>query len=167
MNNKYLTWGILVLVVVVVIVGAVVWRAGWLGASAVPGTASTNAGASSPASPYAGTATPSAQIVIKITAPVAGDAWKIGTTNSITWTRAANVTGYIYLINAQTKNLVGVITPQTGPQQTYYPWDTRHLALSQTDPSQKDVVPGTYYISMAFSGNHLPVISSPIFTIVD
>jgi len=57
--------------------------------------------------PSVGTATPPAQVVIHITAPAANDVWKIGTAHSIAWTEAPNFTGYIYLIDAGTKNLVG------------------------------------------------------------
>jgi hypothetical protein len=153
------------IVVIVIIIGLLIFKYGSPGTTGVSGTTATNT--STPTSSYGGTATSPTQIVIKITAPAAGDIWKIGTKNSIAWTKAPNVTGYIYLINAETKNLVGVITPQIGPQQTSYPWDTRQLGFSRTNPAQKDVVPGTYYVSIAFDGNHLPIISSPIFTIVN
>jgi hypothetical protein len=163
-NYKYIIGGIVVVVVVALVWWAVVSKGGSSVMTGAPGASST---AGSPGSPSVGMPTPPAQIVIHITAPVAGDVWKIGTDHSIAWTEAPNFTGYIYLTNAQTKVVVGDILPHVGPQQTSYSWDTRHLAASRTNPSQKDVVPGTYFITMAFDGNNLPVISSPVFTIVN
>jgi hypothetical protein len=165
-SNKYIIWG-----VVVVVIGAVgiwFWRGGSPGTTITPaGTTSTSTDTGAPAVPATGASNPPAQIVISITSPAAGDVWKLGATNTITWIKAPGVTGYVYLINAVTKNLVGVITPQIGPQQTSYPWNTEHLSLSRTDPSQKDAVAGTYFVSMGFDGNNLPIISSPTFTIVN
>jgi len=107
-----------------------------------------------------------ARPVINFITPVADDLWKINTYNSISWTKAPNVTGYIYLVDATTKNFVGVIIPQTGTLQTSYSWNTRDLLLSRTNPLKKDVTPGSYIVEMAFDANHLPLISSPVFTIV-
>jgi hypothetical protein len=106
-----------------------------------------------------------ARPVISFITPVAGDLWKIGTYNPISWTEVPGVTGYIYLVDAASGDFVGVIIPQTGAQQTSYSWNTRDLLLSRTNPLKKDVTPGSYIIEMAFDANHLPLIASPAFTI--
>jgi len=110
---------------------------------------------------------PPSRPVINFITPIAGSLWKINTYNSISWTKAPNVTGYIYLVDATSKNFVGVIIPQTGTMQTSYSWNTRDLLLSRTNPLKKDVTPGNYIVEMAFDANHLPLISSPVFTIVE
>ena len=102
---------------------------------------------------------------ITVVTPVAGDVWIIGQKNPISWSKAGNITGDIYLIDAATKKFVGTINPQIGPMQTSYTWNTLSYSLSRTDPSQVDIVPGTYIIQIAFDGNNLPIISSPAFTI--
>lgn len=100
-----------------------------------------------------------------ITEPTSASVWKIATQNIISWTKEANVSGYIYLVDATTKNTLGVINPSTGPHQTSYTWNTRDILLSRTNPLGKTVTPGTYIIKISFDGNNLPVVSSPTFTI--
>jgi hypothetical protein len=103
---------------------------------------------------------------IKLITPVEGDVWKMETQNFVSWNKEGSVSGYIYLTNAATKEFVGVINPQLGPHQTSYTWNTRDLLLARDNPFKKTITPGTYVLHIAFDGNHLPLISSPAFTIV-
>lgn len=119
--------------------------------------AGTNRGTSAPVA-----AVP--PIIIHFITPVPNDVWTIGVTNPISWDNAGNITAEIDLLDAK-GNFVGVITSQTGPQETSYPWDTREYALSRYNPLKKEVVPGTYKIRITFDGNNLPPIVSPTITI--
>jgi len=102
---------------------------------------------------------------IHLQAPIAGETWTIAQQNAVSWDRAAGVSGQIELLNATTKALVGVIIPQTGPNQTSYTWNTRDLFLSRTSPVKKNVTPGTYVVRLAFDGNNLSPVTSGAFTI--
>lgn len=105
-------------------------------------------------------------IRITITDPVANTQWVIGKQNTITWSKAAGSTGQMYLVNAATGVVVGWIQQNVAPGQTYFPWNTRDLSLSRTNPGGKTVVPGEYIIKMSFaSPEALPATSAP-FTIV-
>jgi len=103
---------------------------------------------------------PRAPFVIAILTPTAGNTWQIGKLNSISWSRAANITGEIDLLDAGTQEFIGVITSNTGPQQTSYGWDTRQIYLERYGALKKDIVPGTYFIQLKFDGNNLPNIVS-------
>ncbi len=102
---------------------------------------------------------------IRLLTPIAGETWAFAQQNTISWDRAANVSGQIELLNASTRALVGVILPQTGPSQTSYTWNTRDLLLSRTNPLKKTVSPGTYLIRIAFDGNNLSPVTSGVVTI--
>jgi hypothetical protein len=104
---------------------------------------------------------------IKLITPVAGDVWKIGTQNPISWNTPGEISGDIYLVDAKTNAFVGVILPEVGPNQTAYSWNTRDVLLDRTDPLKKDVIPGTYIIKIVFDRNNIPVITSPKFTITN
>lgn len=127
-------------------------------------TGGTTKGATGGAANTSGaTKTATVGFTIHLRTPVAGETWTISQQNTISWDRAAGVTGQIELLNATTKALVGVIIPQTGPNQTSYTWNTRDILLSRTNPLKKNVVPGTYLIRLAFDGNELaPVTSAPL-----
>ena len=104
-----------------------------------------------------------APITIDLITPISGNVWTIGGQNSIAWSAPANITGEIDLVNAATKEFVGVILSETGPNQTSYSWDARSIYLARYSPDQKDVVPGTYAIRIHFDGNGLgDLVSSPI-----
>lgn len=104
---------------------------------------------------------------IHLITPVANDVWTIGTQNLISWDKAPNISGSISLTNAVTGQFVGVILPQIGPNQTSYSWNTRDIQLDRTNPLKKNVVPGTYTITISFDGNNLKPITSPSFTITN
>lgn len=109
--------------------------------------------------------TPIVKSAISVTAPLAGAKWEIGKLNTISWSRAAGVTGVIYLMSASGQSL-GVILPTFGPDQTSYSWDTTYISISATNASRISVTPGEYKIRLAFSGNNLPVTDSGIITLV-
>jgi hypothetical protein len=126
-------------------------------ANATTTAATTKGGGGTPAK-TTGTSAP-----ILFVTPVPGDTWKIATTNPIQWSREAGVTGQIELLNASTKNLVGVILNEIGTHQTSYSWNTRDIYLSRTSPSKTTVTPGRYLIKISFDGNNLsPITSQPI-----
>lgn len=120
------------------------------------GTGSTG-GAITPAHPPA--------IVINLITPVKNDLWMINKPNPIVWDREAGVTGEIDLLDATTKNLVGVILSETGAHQTSYSWDTRQIYLLRYSPLKKDITAGNYVLRLKFDGNNLPSLTSYPFTI--
>lgn len=138
------------------------------GASSVtnPPRANTSPTTSGNAQPSGVTTKPTTNKIV-VTAPTVGSVWKIATSNTISWSREGGISGDIYLIDAKNGKFVGVILPQVGPHQTSYEWNTRDLYLSRTSPSKTTVLPGTYIVKVAFDGNNLPIISSPIVTITN
>ncbi len=119
-----------------------------------------------PASPTGGAqANPLIKQTIKTTAPLTGSRWEIAKLNTISWSRAAGVTGIIYLMSSAGQT-IGVILPTIGPDQTSYNWDTTYVSVSATNASKISVVPGDYKIRLAFSGNNLPVTESDTFTLL-
>ena len=121
-----------------------------------------------PTSPTGGTGTQANPLIkqtIKTTAPVTGTKWEISKLNTISWSRAAGVTGIIYLMSSAGQT-VGVILPTIGPDQTSYNWDTTYVSVSATNASKISVTPGDYKIRLAFSGNNLPVTESDTFTLL-
>lgn len=163
--------GVIIVVVLVVIVAGLRSQqpAGNSGISGSPAptsggvTSNVTIGGQAPGSAKKPTVHPT----ISVVTPAAGAAWKISTPNTISWSRAGGISGNIYLVDAQTKSFVGVILPQTGPQQTYYEWNTRDVFLDRTSPSKKTVLPGKYIVKIAFDGNNLPIIASPAVTITN
>lgn len=112
-------------------------------------------------------ALPGPTITIHLLTPIANNVWTIGGQNPIAWDNAAGVTGEIELVNATTKQFIGVILSETGPNQTSYSWNARSIYLGRYSADQVDVVPGTYSILIHFDGNGLgDLISGPI-TITD
>jgi hypothetical protein len=108
-------------------------------------------------------ATPGPFITISLITPISGNVWQIGTSNPIAWTQAANITGDIELLDAKTGAVVGVITSNTGPNQTAYSWDTRDIFLERYGADKKDVAPGIYLVRIHFDGNDLgDLVSGPI-----
>jgi hypothetical protein len=103
---------------------------------------------------------------ITLMTPVPGDTWVIDTQNAITWSKAAGVpTGEIELLNASTKDIVGIILNDIGQSQTSYTWNTRDLLQSLTSPNKITVTPGQYVIRVIFNGNDLAPLTSQPFTI--
>ncbi len=132
-----------------------------------PAQTPTSSAAASPAPIRSGTAKTTAAPVIRFVTPVSNDIWQIGTQNLISWNTPGNFTGSISLIDAATKQFVGVILPQVGPKQTSDAWNTRDLLLGRTNPLKKDVVPGTYEIQIIYDGNNIRPAASPAFTITN
>ncbi len=131
------------------------------GATGTSNTQSTGGSAGGSGSASGGTKTPAS--IITFVTPVPGETWTIAKQNPIQWSRAGGVSGEISLLDASTKALVGVILPQTGPNQTSYAWNTRDIFLSRTNPLKKNVEPGRYVVRISWDGNNLsPITSEPI-----
>ena len=106
---------------------------------------------------------PGPSITINLLTPIANNLWTIGQPNPIAWSAAANITGEIDLVDAKTKDFIGVIDSEIGPNQTSYIWDGRSIYLGRYSANKKDVVPGVYSIRIHFDGNGLgSLISGPI-----
>ena len=102
-------------------------------------------------------------ITIHLLTPIANNVWTIGQPNPIAWDNAAGITGEIDLVDATTKQFIGVIDSDTGVLQTSYIWDARSVALARYSPDSKNVVPGVYSIRIHFDGNELGnLVSGPI-----
>lgn len=138
--------------------------------STAPSTVATTSGSPAPAvgqsKPTGGSnvpIVPGPTITIHLLTPIANNVWTIGGQNPIAWDNAAGVTGEIELVNATTKEFVGVILSETGPNQTSYSWNARSIYLGRYSADEVDVVPGTYSILIHFDGNGLgDLISGPI-----
>ncbi len=130
------------------------------GSPSQAGTAGSPSSQSGPAAGGGAIVQPLPPFKITIMTPASGDSWQIGQSNSISWDRAADITGEIDLIDAATGQFVGVITSNTGPQQTSYSWDTRQVYLERYGALKKDIVPGSYFVQLKFDGNNLPNIAS-------
>lgn len=105
-------------------------------------------------------------IIIAITSPTSSDQWTIGAENTISWSKAAGITGQLYLVNATSGVIAGWIQQNIAPNQTYFPWNARSVFLSHTSPAGKDVLPGEYVIKMLFASPDVPpVVSAPFFII--
>jgi hypothetical protein len=103
------------------------------------------------------------RITINLLTPIANNLWTIGQPNPIAWSAAANITGEIDLVDASTKQFIGVILSNTGSNQTSYIWDARSIYLGRYSADKKDIVPGVYSIRIHFDGNGLgDLISGPI-----
>jgi hypothetical protein len=139
-------------------------------------TASSSPGgtSSSPLSALSAVVPPSATkpgatkniVTISITSPTSGAKWVIGSENTISWSKAAGVTGQMYLVNATSGTVAGWIQQNIAPGQIYFPWNTRDLSLGETNPQGKNVTPGTYFIEMKFSSPSVPFAESVAFMIV-
>lgn len=102
-------------------------------------------------------------ITIHLLTPIANNNWTIGQPNPIAWDTAAGITGEIDLVDATTKQFIGVIDSDVGVLQTSYIWDARTVALARYSPDSKNVVPGVYSIRIHFDGNNLgDLVSGPI-----
>jgi len=106
----------------------------------------TSTPTSSMGRPSAATTRPPAPPTIHFVTPVKNDIWKIGSQDLISWDRAGNFSGSISILDATTKQSIGVILPQIGTKQTSYTWNTRDVLISRTDPLKKNILPGTYVL---------------------
>ena len=135
-------------------------------ANGTPGGSST---ASAPPSPSAGTHSaptlPGSTITIHLVTPISNNVWTEGQANPIAWDNAAGITGEIDLVNASTKQFIGIILAETGPKQTSYTWNAEQVYLGRYSADEKAVIPGTYSIRIHFDGNGLGDLVSGPFTI--
>ena len=90
---------------------------------------------------------------IVITSPVAGEEWVIDNLHSIKWNTEAGVSGGIYLINDDTKKIVGWIISELGPRQTSYNWDTRFVFVGRYGGVKQEIGVGNYYLAIKFDSN--------------
>jgi len=132
-------------------------------ANGTPGGSST---ASAPPSSGDGQNIPPAgesTITIHLLTPIANNVWTIGQANPIAWDNAADITGEIDLVDANTKQFIGVILAETGPKQTSYTWNAEQVYLGRYSANEVAVEPGVYSISIHFDGNGLgDLVSGPI-----
>jgi hypothetical protein len=125
--------------------------------------ATTAPSKSSSTSSSSATTLPGPTITIDLLTPIANNTWTIGQPNPIAWSAAAGISGEIDLVDATTKQFIGVIISNIGPDQTSYIWDARAIYLGRYSADKKDVVPGTYSIRIHFDGNGLSdLVSGPI-----
>ena len=89
---------------------------------------------------------------IKITSPSEGAEWVVNENHTITWSKAAGLTGGIYIVDASTKAVIGWITSNTVSNQTSYTWDTRDLFLNRGSGLKKSISVGKYIIKIKFDG---------------
>ena len=110
--------------------------------------------------------TPDITSSIRFVSPPAGDRWPQSSQNVISWNHGSGSTGQLYLVDATSKKIVGVILDQVSPDQTYYAWNTRDLYVSRTSATKITVPLGTYTIGFSFDQNHLPTVMSSAFSVV-
>ena len=97
---------------------------------------------------------------IKIITPALGESWTFGKIHTIRWSTGAGIKGYIELLDASTKQIIGWITPEISSSQTYFDWDTKMVSVGRMDPSRKDITPGNYIIKIVFDGPKSPIESA-------
>ena len=101
-----------------------------------------------------------------VIAPTANARWIFGESNTIQWDKAAKITGGIYLVDAATGKTVGWLLTQTAGAQTSFPWNTRDLLQSRTNPTKTTVPVGTYIVKVMFDSPEDPTITSAPFSII-
>ena len=102
---------------------------------------------------------------IVVVSPLANEEWVIGRLHTIKWSPEAEVTGGIYLVNANTKQVIGWIISELGPRQTSYNWDTRLVFLGRYGGVKQEIGVGGYYLVIKFDNNLGEVKSGPISVI--
>ncbi len=175
--------------VVLIVVVAVLWwvfgtQNGAQNTAAPPGNglptagvtveSSSTASSTSPSVPTTATqpkspttaAQPKSSASIAIIHPASGEKFVVGQNNLIQWSKEGGVSGSIYLVNSADKSTVGWINSEIAVHQTSYTWDTRDVFLSRSNPSKKDIVPGTYIIKLQFDSARLATVSSAPFQII-
>lgn len=99
----------------------------------------------------------------KIITPASGDQWVIRENHTIQWSEESLGNGVITLLDAQTKSVVGYITPSLTLHQKSFTWNTRDVFLSRTGSQKKDVQPGQYVLRVTFDvGNKAAIESGPV-----
>jgi len=102
---------------------------------------------------------------INFTAPLAGEKLIIGQSYIIRWSKEGGTTGFIYLSNAETKEIVGWLNSETGAHDTQYTWDVRDVFLSRYSPTKNLLDVGKYVISIGFD-SRLASITSGVFEVI-
>ena len=134
-------------------------------------TSSASNGANTPGNTGSGTSAPavaspsSPAASYMVLSPKAGEQWVLEQPHTISWNKAANVTGEVYLVDAFTNVTVGWINSGTGEKATSTAWDTKHLALTRGGGLQKIVGRGTYFIRIKFDRNQ-GMIRSGAFSLI-
>ena len=102
----------------------------------------------------------------KVISPAAGARWSFGETHSIQWSEESLGNGAIYLVDATTKTVVGVVTPSLTLHQKTFTWNTRDVSVTRTGGQKKDVQPGQYFLRIVFEVGNKPIIESGIFSLI-
>lgn len=98
---------------------------------------------------------------INIAAPQGGEKLVIGQSYTIRWSEEAGATGFIYLADASTKEVIGWINSETSAHDTSYNWDVRDVFLARYSPSKKPVAVGKYVVGVGFDNKQTPTTSNP------
>lgn len=152
----------------VVLVGLIILLASSRGPRATPGVSQTpgtltpetplKIGGSKQSTPDTSkTPTPSPSLPtspssIKITSPSEGAEWVVNENHVIAWSKAAGLTGGIYIVDASTRAVIGWITSNIVSNQTSYTWDTKDLFLNRGSGLKKGILAGKYIIKIKFDG---------------
>ena len=102
----------------------------------------------------------------RVIAPAGGEQWVIRESHSIQWSEESLGNGSIYLIDAGTKAVVGLVTPSLTLHQKTFTWNTRDVFLYKSGSQKKDVQPGQYILRITFDVGNKPTIESGIFSLI-
>lgn len=108
---------------------------------------------------------PSVKSGITVFSPAADDRWVVGELHAILWSRAADISGGMSLLNANTKEVVGWINSNLGGGQTFFTWDTQSVFLARNSGYKKNIDPGRYIVKIQFDGNLASIQSAPFSVI--
>jgi hypothetical protein len=111
-----------------------------------------------------GKTSPDAPIVI--TFPSRGIQWIVGETSTIRWSKAAGVTGGIYLVDATTGAEGGWIVGSILPDQTAVAWNGREVFPTRSSRLGKAIPPGNYVMKIKFDLPKAPSPASATFSLV-
>lgn len=127
--------------------------------------APTSAAPASPA-PKSPAPTPQTPKPVSVLSPIASEKWVIGETNTISWNKESGLPGYIYLVKASDKSVVGWINSETGAHQTSFAWNGQDVAVSRYSSQKKNVEHGDYIIKIKFDRSQIPEASSGVFSLI-
>lgn len=102
----------------------------------------------------------------RVTAPLGGDRWVIRENHSIQWSEESLGNGAIYLVDASTKAVVGLVTPSLTLHQKTFTWNTRDVFLTRTSGQKKDISAGQYFLRIVFEVGNKPTIESGVFSLI-
>lgn len=164
---------------IVIIVGVAVFMLKSPGGAPVPGTqtpgaegegvhlAAPGGGQVATPKPTTGSAPKPSSVKsgIAVLSPAADNRWVVGELHTISWSRAADISGGMSLLNADTKEVVGWINSNLGGGQTSFAWDTQSVFLARNSGYKKNIDPGRYIIKIQFDGNLASIQSAPFSVI--